>query len=711
MSEAFSVPGRGIKPLVSLKAHPQLAALAAAVVITLGIPFAWIKGTPKYTTESVLQIAPRYMKNLREDQELEFQSNTQYRQYVQHEIRSVTRFDILEEALKRSDAKVPPAMRWQRANETPRRAIERLQSTLLVAAVPDTYMVRISLEGGKKEGLAEVVNAVTETFLERAKEEQIYGSGERATNLRQRERELLDVIAAKGAKRAEIARDLSLTTFNEGTPNPYDQLVAGLRGRVSDARQRRLDAEAAMGAFKGHGDTNVSIRSISDAVLNDPGLNALKSALYKRRAELLLQTSGLKAEHPVRQAATQELREIDLELQQQSGVLAHDVRANLLSRLAGTADQARKVEEGLSAELATLEQRATEFAQLFQSAMMLTSELTQARLELEKVRDRLNYLNVESSSLGFIRLVTPALAPELPFGPGRKKLLLMVLMAAMAAGVLVPVVRDFLDPRLYTVHDVERQMGMAAAGWQIERSDAAAGLFAEEQLRRLASSLMRSRQNGQGKIFGFTGIKPGVGTTSLLMDLAVMLRQLGLKVVVIEANGFSHDSRYDSDRPGMVEFLSGAARASQIVAPPTADLPMRVSVGGVGRVQLQRLDRLADLLRRWSTSVDFILVDMPPLLVAADAELIARTVGNVMMVVEAGVTVKGDVQRAKRLLLKIDPPAVGVVVNRIKPFTDGGDLQQQILESILGRQAMAFYTTSPLKLWMESVRLRLQRYR
>lgn len=705
MSEAPSLPGRGIKPLVSLRAHPRLAGTVAAVVLVLGAPVAWMKGAPQYATEAVIQVAPRYMKNLSEDQELEFQSNTQYRQYVQQQIRSIPRYDIVRDALR----KAGDAAAWTRPDETERRAIERLQGSLAVAAVPDTYLIRIALEGKKKEGLAEIVNAVTEIYLARAKAEQIYGSEDRAKNLLVRERELVDVIAAKGKRRAVIARDLSLTTFNEGTPNPYDLLVATLRTKVSDARQRRIDSDAALAAFRTHGDTNVSIRSVNDAVLNDPGLNALKNALYKRRADLLLMISGLKPDHPVRQAAQREMREIEQELREQGRILAGDLRGNLQARLTATAEQARKVETELEGELATLEQRATEFAHLFQDAMILTAEINQARTELEKVRQRVNYLNVESSSLGFVRLVTPALPPDQPFGPGRKKMLLMVILAAAVAGLLASTVRDMLDKRMHTVNDVEKLMGMAPAGWQIERSDTASDLFAQEQLRRLASSLLKSRQEGQGRVYGFTGIKSGVGTTTLVIDLAVTLGRLGLKVLLIEANGFSRDARFGTGRPGLVEFLAGQVRATAIVAPGTADLPPRVAVGGVGRVQLHRLDRLSELLRHWSGAADFILVDMPPLLVAADAELLARTVGNVLMVIEAGVTEKGEMLRAKRLLLKIDPPAVGVVVNRIKPFVGGGYLQQQMLESLLGREALAFYTTSPMKLWVEALRLRLRR--
>ena len=68
---------------------------------------------------------------------------------------------------------------------------------LKLANVPNTYLLRVSLEGSSGAGLAEVINAVCATFIERMKSEQIYGADERTRHLLVREQELLTLIAAK----------------------------------------------------------------------------------------------------------------------------------------------------------------------------------------------------------------------------------------------------------------------------------------------------------------------------------------------------------------------------------------------------------------------------------------------------------------------------------------------------------------------------------
>jgi len=706
MNPTPDLPGRGIKPLTSLLAHRGLALAAALLVLAVGAPLAWKKGEPRYQAEAAMQVAPRYMRNLKEDQELDFQSNTQYRQFVEHQRRSVSRQDVLRDALASLGER---RTLWQPAGENERQAIERLRERLVVASVPDTYLLRVALEGGKPEGLAEVVNAVTATFIDRMKAEQIYGADERAVHLRSREQELLTTVAEKGLRRNAIAQELGLTTFNEGTPNPYDRLVADQRSKLADQRQRRLDADAALAAFKARGDTNVSTRSVQDALLNDPGLNSLKGALSTRRATLLVQKSGLRPEHPGALAAERELAEIDSELKGQSGQLEGGLRGNLLARLQGTAEQAASVEHGLQQDLTALEAQATHFAGLFQDAGILTADIGQARAEMDKVRERINYIEIESTSFGFLRLVSPALTPEQAFGPGRRKLLLMVLLAAAAAALVAPVLRDLLDRRVHTVNDAQRIMGIAPAGWQVQRGDMASQVFGEEQLRRMAAALIRSQQGRGERVFGFTGCKPGAGTTSLVLELAGTLRTLGYKVLAVEANGFARDRRYASGRPGLTELLRGQARGAEVIAEASAGLPPRVAISGPstsGRVGIESLDRLGRALRHWAGLADFVLVDMPPLLASADAELLVRTVGQVLLVVEAGAVTKGELQRASRLLQTIDPEAVGLVVIRVAPFTAGGYVRDLMLESVSGRQVRTIYSTARWRLLLASLFIR-----
>jgi hypothetical protein len=90
---------RSINPVESLRQHSRLALGIALGVIVLGLPAAWWKGRPTFRTEGVLFVSPRFLRNLDTDPEHELQSNSQYREFVQQQVRNINRYDIVANAL------------------------------------------------------------------------------------------------------------------------------------------------------------------------------------------------------------------------------------------------------------------------------------------------------------------------------------------------------------------------------------------------------------------------------------------------------------------------------------------------------------------------------------------------------------------------------------------------------------------------------------
>ena len=167
---AKPVTGPGLDPLASLRAHWVMAVLIVLAVIAIGLPVAWWKGQPKYSATAVIFVSPRFLANLEDNKEFDLQSNSQYREYVQQNVRTINRFDILEEALKRIG---PLQSVWVRPKESLEHATERLQADLTVEPVTDTYQIAITLEADKKAGLAALVDSIANIYLEKAKTEEL----------------------------------------------------------------------------------------------------------------------------------------------------------------------------------------------------------------------------------------------------------------------------------------------------------------------------------------------------------------------------------------------------------------------------------------------------------------------------------------------------------------------------------------------------------
>ena len=696
--DTSQLPGRGIKPLLSLRKHYRISLIISLLVMLVGLPVAWIKGQSVYSTESVFQVSPNYMKTLSSDKEVEFQSNSQYREFVNHLSNTVRRYDVIQRALKKlreANVNVQPK------GMTERKYIERLQKLVTVRAIPDTYMVRIGFEGQEKESLDDIVNAITHSFLETTKNEQIFGSVERLEVLQGNATRLEQEITQLESQRVGLSELLGLTTFGENVVNPYDTMLAQAREQYASAARDRAQADATLQAFLAQRETPTSVgRSIMEMRLQDTGLQALRSEVVKRSEELGRVATGLEDKHPAKKPALDEYLAINKRLQTKEAEFETVAYGNLKSRLLASQQQTQKVEVEIRDGLKKIEGQAADYARNFQKAMRITDDIRKREQEHKEVRDRLNYLQNESAAIGFVRLVAIALPAETPQGVGKTKLLLLVFLLAGALALVAPIALDLSDNRIHTVNDAEKLMGISAAGWQVMNTDLPSEMFAKEQTRRFASTLIRNRDRTAKNVFSFASIKTAGGVDKLILNTAAALQQLGFRVLVVDANSFTPSTLFKPDQPGLSNFLAGQANldAVQHTLVYQGECLGAVGFGDQKFTGVQRLDLLQQAVAQWRQHHDYVLVALPPVLLSADAELLIGALGQVFMVLEAQSVSRGEVVRAKRLLEKLDPEAVGLFVNSIPMFEGGGYMQELLLETLTKHDFTRFMSLSNLRL-------------
>lgn len=709
LPELPALKGRGIRPLLSFSRHWRLGFLAAFVLLMLGMPVVWLKGVSTYTAESVFQVSPIYQRNLSGDKEVEFQSNSQYRDFVSHMSRSVVRFDVVSyavQALAKSGLNVclPP--------ETERKCVERLQRTIYVLGMGDSYMVRVGFTTTEKGLSDKIVNAVMASFLEIVRSEQIYGADSRTEVLHKQTGPLRQDIERFEARRKELAGLLGLTTFSEGVANPYDSLLAQARSRLAQAALERSTAQAALEAFQAKRELpGFSTRSLLEQRLQDGSLQILRTEVTKRAEELHRTLAGLAPGHPASQPAVQEQQEIASRLQLREAAFEQQAMGNAAARLSAALLQTQQVERELQQSVKALEAQAGTFAAYFREALQLASDMRKREQELSEIRDRLNFLNIERGALGFVRLVSQALPATMPHGPGRVKLLLILMVACCAVLVVLPLVIDFLDPRVMETADAEKVMGFPAAAWMVCVQDNATRLLAREQARRFASTLMRNCARGAGGAFAFAAVKSGGGSTTLLTNLARTLQELGCRVLVVDANSLGDASPLRAvGLPGLTDYLDGRASLADVVTQRSLGRQMLSVVPlGEGKGGLQRIDRLRAALAQWRNEYELVLVDAGPLMSSADTEMVIDAVGQVFLVAEAQRLTKAELQRASQQLQRQALSAVGLVVNKVPVEMGGAVLMNEVVETITRGRYRHFMSMPLLQLRLAVWRLQLQR--
>jgi capsular polysaccharide biosynthesis protein len=178
-----SVATGGLMPLVSIRKHFKLGICLFLAISLLGFPLAWKKGKSIYSATATIYIAPRVANILQENKEQDYSTYQDYKQFIEQQESTIRRYDIMLLALKKLRDK---HIMWQNPNESDRRAAERLQVALVIKQVSDIYLISVSLESDKAEGLDQIVNTVVESYIETwSGEQSILASKDRVDLLHQ----------------------------------------------------------------------------------------------------------------------------------------------------------------------------------------------------------------------------------------------------------------------------------------------------------------------------------------------------------------------------------------------------------------------------------------------------------------------------------------------------------------------------------------------
>ena len=115
-----------------------------------------------------------------------------------------------------------------------------------------------------------------------------------------------------------------------------------------------------------------------------------------------------------------------------------------------------------------------------------------------------------------------------------------------------------------------------------------------------------------------------------------------------------------------VDWHGGLLRAEAIRANvlPNLDL-VTTGVLPPNPAELMMSGTLAALLQRLSADYDYVIVDTPPVLVAADTPAMAAQAGTLLLVARAGETNMGEVHEAAKRLAHAGKPITGVLLNAL----------------------------------------------
>lgn len=264
--------------------------------------------------------------------------------------------------------------------------------------------------------------------------------------------------------------------------------------------------------------------------------------------------------------------------------------------------------------------------------------------------------------------------PTAPNGFGDRIIWAIGLLLGLIAGIVVAFIADRLDTTAREESDVELAVGGSVLGsvppFGYGNRDGASSLImmsqnrstriqrSQESFRRLRTSIQYLANTNSIASFMFTSCRPAEGKSTISANLAVALAKSGKTTVLVSGDmrrptietifGIRNDT-------GLSDFLDETGAAFPPIVSIGIDNLAFIPSGPTppNPSELLESSRFRELIVQLEATYDFVIVDTPPVLSAADAASASTSVGGVVVVVDSRRTdtqtllqVRSDLERA-----------------------------------------------------------------
>jgi capsular exopolysaccharide synthesis family protein len=196
-----------------------------------------------------------------------------------------------------------------------------------------------------------------------------------------------------------------------------------------------------------------------------------------------------------------------------------------------------------------------------------------------------------------------------------------------------------------------------------------------EAFRGVLASISLSDDVRGLRVIAVTSAKPNEGKTTVIVNLAIALTRMRRNVLIID--GDIHRPRLHqifglTNQTGLGDLLSKPAGDFDIEAHIRRDVLPGLSLLPAGLAtnipnQTLHKSKLDQLMRQLRREFDVILIDTPPILLAADARVISRCCEGVLLVVRMSDTRRDEALAAAQRLAMDGAPLIGTIINDYAP--------------------------------------------
>lgn len=288
---------------------------------------------------------------------------------------------------------------------------------------------------------------------------------------------------------------------------------------------------------------------------------------------------------------------------------------------------------------------------------------------------------VQEASVFAVRVIDVARVEPTPVNPSPRLVLLAALVVAGVLGAAAGLAWERLFGRVQTSKELADAADLPVLGVIPEERALRGGRrivvgepqFAqlEESVRALATNVVFSTASGteQQGALTVTGLNAEDGKSTVAANLGVVIAELGLTVLLIDADIHrpSQHKFFDlANDVGLTSIVAHGARPDDVIR-HSGYAGLRVVTSGPPlRNRAEELQLYLERLGDFRELADIVLIDSPPLSATDDVRLLAAYTGRVVLLVRAGTVAPGTVREAVESLEVLDTKVVGTALTRVR---------------------------------------------
>jgi tyrosine-protein kinase Etk/Wzc len=449
-------------------------------------------------------------------------------------------------------------------------------------------------------------------------------------------------------------------------------------------------------------------------VLNEIGRQYVRQNVERKAAEAQKTLSFLNTQLPQFKKQLDQAEDAYSKYRNQQGTVALDEEARVIlnrsadlqAKLLEAQQKRREMEGRFTAEhpvVRTLDAQISAFNReigMMNARVKTMPAVQQDTIRLErdvKVNNEL-YQSLRNSALqlqlvregkvGNVRLIDEAAVPEAPVKPQASLVIGLAGVLGLLGGIMLALARNALFRGIKDPQEIEAQTGLNVYS-TIPLSEGQYGLArkmrekskgvhllaltqphdpAIESLRSLRTALQFGMLEAANNRVLITGATPGVGKSFVAANFAALMAAAGKRVLLVDADlrkGYLNQYFGLARGEGLSELVAGSIPASKAVRHqvlpnldflPTGQLPPNPA-------ELMQSSAMAQVLQATSPHYDLVIIDTPPVLVAADTAAVAPHVGTLLMVARAELTHLGELHESAKRLAQAGKTINGVLFN------------------------------------------------